>query len=215
MTPAGTSNELDVQNEWKENTHTHTHTHSINIINDTLARSLEPVVTECMEHTIRTGTGEYYFPSSADHEQDWQPYPVDTYSAISDDHTYIFTYIHTVDPILLLPSGNPFKYSIIIINDTLARSLEPVVTECKEHTIRTGIGEYYFPSSADHEQDWQPYPVDTYSAISDDHTYIFTYIHTVEPILLLPSGNPFKCHEEVLYLQPMIPYKCFNILPPD
>ena len=27
MTPAGTSNELDVQNEWEENTHTHTHTH--------------------------------------------------------------------------------------------------------------------------------------------------------------------------------------------
>ena len=26
---------------------------------------------------------------------------------------------------------------IIIINDTLARSLEPVVTECKEHTINT------------------------------------------------------------------------------
>ena len=24
---------------------------------------------------------------------------------------------------------------------------------------------------------------------------------------LLPSGNPFKCHEEVLYLQPMIPPK--------
>ena len=27
MTPAGTSNELDVQNGWEENTHTHTHTH--------------------------------------------------------------------------------------------------------------------------------------------------------------------------------------------
>ena len=26
MTPAGTSNELDVQNEWEEDTHTHTHT---------------------------------------------------------------------------------------------------------------------------------------------------------------------------------------------
>ena len=26
MTPAGTSNELCVQNEWEENTHTHTHT---------------------------------------------------------------------------------------------------------------------------------------------------------------------------------------------
>ena len=26
----------------------------------------------------------------------------------------------------------------------------------------------------------------------------------------LPSGNPFKCHEEVLYLQPMIPH--LNVL---
>ena len=39
----------------------------------------------------RTGTGEYYFPCSADHEQDWQPYPVDPYSAICDDHTYILS----------------------------------------------------------------------------------------------------------------------------
>ena len=29
------------------------------------------------------------------------------------------------------------QIQIIIINDTLARSLEPVVTECKEHTIHT------------------------------------------------------------------------------
>ena len=27
VTPAGTSNELGVQNKWEENTHTHTHTH--------------------------------------------------------------------------------------------------------------------------------------------------------------------------------------------
>ena len=40
----------------------------------------------------RTGTGECYFPCSADHEQDWQPYPVDPYSTICDDHTYIHTY---------------------------------------------------------------------------------------------------------------------------
>ena len=35
--------------------------------------------------------------------------------------------------------------------------------------------------------------------------------------MLLPSGNnPFKCHEEVLYLQPMIPpTKRFDISPPD
>ena len=38
----------------------------------------------------RTGTGEYYFPFSADHEQEWQPYPVDPYSAICDDHTYTY-----------------------------------------------------------------------------------------------------------------------------
>ena len=28
-------------------------------------------------------------------------------------------------------------------------------------------------------------------------------------------GNPFKCHEEVLYLQSMIPPKRFDIFPPD
>ena len=28
------------------------------------------------------------------------------------------------------------------------------------------------------------------------------------------QGNPFKCHEEVLYLQPMIPPKRFDIFSP-
>ena len=34
--------------------------------------------------------------------------------------------------------------------------------------------------------------------------------------MLLPYGNPFKCHEEVLYLQPimMIPPKRFDIFFP-
>ena len=38
-----------------------------------------------------------------------------------------------------------------------------------------------------------------------------------DPILLLiPSGkNPFKCHGEVLYLQPMIRPKRFDIFLPD
>ena len=37
-----------------------------------------------------TGTGKYsnQFPRSADHEQDWQLYSVDPYSAISDNHTH-------------------------------------------------------------------------------------------------------------------------------
>ena len=40
------------------------------------------------------GDREYYFLCSADHEQDWQPYPVDPYSAICYDHTYIHTHTH-------------------------------------------------------------------------------------------------------------------------
>ena len=38
------------------------------------------------------GKGNIHFPCSTDHEQDWQPDPVDPYSAICDDHTYIHTY---------------------------------------------------------------------------------------------------------------------------
>ena len=37
------------------------------------------------------GQGNIIFPCSADHEQDWQPYPVDPYSAIiCDDHTHTY-----------------------------------------------------------------------------------------------------------------------------
>ena len=39
--------------------------------------------------------GSIHLPYSAHHEQDWQPYPVDPYSTICDDHTYIHTWIGT------------------------------------------------------------------------------------------------------------------------
>ena len=40
----------------------------------------------------QTGTGKYSFSLfSCDHEQDWQPYTVDPYPAICDDHTYILS----------------------------------------------------------------------------------------------------------------------------
>ena len=50
---------------------------------------------------------------------------------------------------------------------------EPV---SRDQTLRhaQGQGDIIFPCSADHEQDWQPDPVDPYSAICDDHTYIHT-----------------------------------------
>ena len=35
------------------------------------------------------GQGNINFPCSADHEQDWQPFPVDPYSCYMCDRTYI------------------------------------------------------------------------------------------------------------------------------
>ena len=49
-------------------------------------------------------------------------------------------------------------------------------------------GDINFPCSADHEQDWQPYPVDPYSTIiCGDYTYIQTYTQTQQQIELYPS----------------------------
>ena len=66
----------------------------------------EPVSRDQILRHVR-GQGNIHFPCSPDHEQDWQPYPVDPYSAIiCDDHTYI-TYIHTY-PMELLAFHAPF-----------------------------------------------------------------------------------------------------------
>ena len=51
----------------------------------------EPVSRDQILRHAR-GQGNIRFPCSADHEQDWQPYPVDPYSAICDDYTHIHTY---------------------------------------------------------------------------------------------------------------------------
>ena len=37
-----------------------------------------------------------------------------------------------------------------------------------------------FPWLADHGQDWQPYPVDPYSASCDDHTHVHTWENQCE-----------------------------------
>ena len=55
----------------------------------------EPVSRDQILRHAR-GQGSIYFPCSADREQDWQPYPIDPYSAICDDHTYIHTYVVSV-----------------------------------------------------------------------------------------------------------------------
>ena len=53
-----------------------------------------------------------------------------------------------------------------------------------------------FPCSADHEQDWQPYLADLYSARCDDHTYIYTGTY----ILLIVSNTVPVVILEVTYI---------------
>ena len=40
------------------------------------------------------GQRNIIFPCLTNDEQDWQRYPIDPYSALSDDHRYIYT-VHT------------------------------------------------------------------------------------------------------------------------
>ena len=58
----------------------------------------EPVSRDQILRHAR-GHGNVHFPCSADHEQDWQPYPVDPYSAKCDDHTYSAVFINIVDTV--------------------------------------------------------------------------------------------------------------------
>ena len=53
----------------------------------------------------RTGTEKYSFSllCSADHEEDWQPYPIGLNYAICEDHT-IDTYVHKHTLITIQPS---------------------------------------------------------------------------------------------------------------
>ena len=71
-----------------------------------------------------------------------------------------------------IPQGSTiFSLSMKMSRLTWDGTAEPV---SRDHFLRRerGQGIIHFPRSADHEQDWQPYPVDPYSCyICDDHTY--------------------------------------------
>ena len=62
------------------------------------------------------------------------------------------------------------KQQIVWRTNRLTRdgTIKPV---SRDQTLRRERGQENipFPSSADHKQDWQPYPVDPYSAVCDDH----------------------------------------------
>ena len=68
----------------------------------------------------------------------------------------------------------------------------PVLVVGKEG--RTIIGPW---GSADHEQDWQPYPVDAQSAESDDHTHI----HGIFALLIF-----YTKYNDILYYDAIISY---------
>ena len=72
------------------------------------------------------------------------------------------------------PVSTRFSLSMEMSRLTRDGTAEPV---SRDQIIRhaRGQGNIHFPCSADHEQDWQSYPVDPYSAICDDHTYTHTY----------------------------------------
>ena len=70
---------------------------------------------------------------------------------------------------------------------------EPV---SRDQILRHARGQEFinFPCSADHVQDWQPYPVDPYSAICDDHTYMHTYWLCLKSFLFPPcTGSVQGC----------------------
>ena len=63
----------------------------------------EPVSRDQILRHAR-GQGNVHFPCSADHEQDWQPYPVDPYSAIlyvMTIHTGTYIHTYTASPVFL------------------------------------------------------------------------------------------------------------------
>ena len=95
---------------------------------------------------------------------------------------------------------------------------EPV---SRDHIFRRerGRGNIYFPCSADHEQNWQPYPVDQCSCYMCYHiSYMVINVNIqynggfLPGIILLTLcdyiGKPFQNHQELLSLQPMF------LLPP-
>ena len=95
----------------------------------------EPVSRDQILRHAR-GQGNIHFPCSADHEQDWQPYPVDPYSAVCNDHTYIHVYFVIV----------PFFLSFLFCFVTFFFC-------CRWSFVDVPLI-FFYP--ADHVPDWQP-----------------------------------------------------------
>ena len=76
---------------------------------------------------------------------------------------------------------------------------EPVSRDQILRHVR-GQGNIHFPCSADHEQDWQPYPVDPYSAffiIVDSHIQRIVLATEETTVTQQVSPRPIKCQSRL------------------
>ena len=85
---------------------------------------------------------------------------------------------------------------------------EPVSRDQSLRNAR-GQGNIIFPCSADHEQDWQPYPVDPYSAMCDDHTHIHSPLLT-STVLSAEYLRP-SMDAPVFQYAPVFPLLCYAV----
>ena len=82
-----------------------------------------------------------------------------------------------------------FSLSMEMSRLTRNGTAEPV---SRDQILRREGGQgnmYFLPCSADHEEDWQPYPVDPSLAICNDHTYIHTYIQYMLCLWMQTQGS--------------------------
>ena len=172
MTPAGTSNELDVQNEWEENT-THTRrgfwtfptsANRPGICN--VCRSTFNTDDCRYRHTpgllSRQSPGTHQASQKLSYSRSWNYCGEPNVGRLCRSLPLFLCIVHSRDLSIL----NIYSTSTTVPGRNHV-SLGLWLTSCV-----TGQGKFHFPCSADHEQDWQPCPVDACSCYICDHTYI-------------------------------------------
>ena len=94
-----------------------------------------------LKSQARMKTRKYFhFPCSADREQDCQPYPVDLYFAICDDHLYIHT-AEVLQQYITLVQNSVRKWRLILFGVQLIAALYSSTPEgckyrCLDKTLR-------------------------------------------------------------------------------
>ena len=154
----------------------------------------EPVSRDQILRHAR-GQGNVHFPCSADHEQDWQPYPVDPYSAICDDHTYIHTYIASQEycTYFLFP---PFLVSSAVISSSFVR--QSLLFSSPFCGGRCHSQDFSLPVLLQFTVCGTPLPdVDTFRGTGRCRiSYLYRYVSTVRTDrrpFPVPTSNPISC----------------------